>query len=96
MPARRDINHYLLHFRLERDDDTASAEIKRRSGVIVKAFEIAPTNSQAPINFLIDRMAAIIGPDKPDADVIRGVGEQLKILGRNNHPTALLGLIEVA
>ncbi len=93
MPAQSNIDHYLLHFRLERDDDTANVEIKRRSGVIVTAFEAAIVNGQTSLNFLIGRMMAIIGPGKPDADVIRAVANELA-LDQDNRPTELLSALE--
>lgn len=95
MPRRRDVDHYLLHFRLELDDDTASADIKRRSGVIVTAFENAETNGQTPINFLIARMLLIVGTGKPDAEVIRDSAQDLKQRGRENSPTELLLSLEL-
>lgn len=90
MPRQNDIDHYLLHFRLERDDDTASAELKRRSGVIVTAFESAPINGQTSLNFLITRMVGIVGAGKPDADVIGTLATELKQLDQDNRPIELL------
>ncbi len=95
MPRRRDIDHFLLHFRLERDDDTASVQMKRRSSLIVTAFEAASPNGQTPLNFLIARMLLIFGGEKPDADVIRGVAIETKQLNQDNRPTELLGVLEV-
>lgn len=95
MPRRIDIEHYLLHFRLERDDDTASVEVKRRSGAIVTAFETAPTDSQTPLNFLIARMTGVVGPGKADADVIRDVADELKRLNTDGSPTELLGFMQI-
>lgn len=94
MPRRRDIDHFLLHFRLERDDDTASAELKRRSGVIVTAFEAALTNGQTSLDFLIARMNAVVGAGKPDADLIRGLAQDLRLTDKANSPVDLLSALE--
>lgn len=96
MPRRRDIDHFLLHFRIERDDVTADVDVRRRSEIIIAAFEAAATNSQTPLAFLITRMAGIIGPDKSDADVIRELAQALKLIDADNRPTELLGFVEGA
>lgn len=94
MPRRQDIDHHLLHFRLERDDDTATEEVKRQSGVIVTAFEAAPVNSQTSLNFLIARMSLITGNGKADADAIRERSQILKSISHDNRPTELLAFLE--
>jgi len=94
MPKRREIDHFLLHFRLERDNDTASVDKRRRSGVIVTAFEGASTNGQTSLNFLIARMAVIVGAGKPDADAITALATELKQLDQDNRPTELLSFLE--
>ena len=94
MPNRIDIDHYLLHFRLESNDDTASEQLKRRSTAIVKAFEAAPRDSQTSLTFLIDWMKGIIGTGKADANTIRGLAVELKRTDQDNAPTELLGFLE--
>lgn len=94
MPRRRDIDHFLLHFRLERDDTTAPANIRRRAGVVVTEFEAATSNGQTSLNFLIARMAAVVGPGKADADVIRGLAQELRTIDQDNSPFELLSFLE--
>lgn len=94
MPNRIEIDHYLLHFRLESNDDTASVPLKRRSRAIVTAFEAAPSNSQTPLTFLIAKMTGVVGSGRADADAIRGLAVELKRIDQDNAPTELLGFLE--
>lgn len=90
MPKTFDVNHYLLHFRLERDDETATMNIRRRAALIVTAFETAPINAQTSLSFLIVEMTKLTGPPRADADIIRGLAQTLKTLDADNRPIELV------
>lgn len=63
MPPVRDVAHMRLHIQPVIDEFPNDRNIRERGGEIIRALDVAPTNSQDILDYLDAQMILVANPD---------------------------------